>query len=301
MDRIDVIRLFVRIVERASFSDAARDLQMPRASATRVIQELETHLGVRLLERTTRAVRPTDDGMRYYSRCTQLLADLDQLETVFHETEPTGPVCADMQGTLARFFVIPALPEFRARYPGISLHLRESDRMVDLVTEGVDCVLRAGSLSDSSLVGRQVAASEQLTLASPGYLQRHGVPESPDDLFKHRMVGYAASHTGQPYALDFTIDGEVREFTLPHDVLVKGAEIYTASGVAGLGLIQVPRYRVQHQIRSGQLVSILEDYPPPKMPVSVLYPHNRHLAGRVRVFVDWLAALFRTAQSDGRL
>lgn len=301
MDRIDVIRLFVRIVERASFSDAAKDLQMPRASATRVIQEHEAHLGVRLLERTTRAVRPTDDGMRYYHRCTQLLADLDQLENVFRETQPVGSVCADMQGTLARFFVIPALPDFLARYPGISLHLRESDRMVDLVTEGVDCVLRAGNLTDSSLVGRQVAASEQLTLASPEYLRRHGVPETPADLSKHRMVGYAASQTGQPYALDFTIDGGLHEMALPHDVLVKGAEIYTAAGVAGLGLIQVPRYRVEQQIRSGQLVSVLEHYPPPKMPVSVLYPHNRHIAGRVRVFVDWLAALFRTAQSEGRL
>lgn len=167
MDRLDVIRLFVRIVERASFSDAARDLQMPRASVTRVIQELEAQLGVRLLERTTRAVRPTEDGKRYYTRCMQLLADLDQLENVFSETEPRGPVCADVQGTLARFFVIPALPDFLARYPGISLHLRESDRMVDLVSEGVDCVLRAGDLKDSSLVGRQVAASQQLTLASP--------------------------------------------------------------------------------------------------------------------------------------
>lgn len=127
------------------------------------------------------------------------------------------------------------------------------------------------------------------------------MPETPEDLFNHRMVGYAASQTGQPYALDFTIDGKVHEISLPHDVLVKGAEIYTASGVAGLGLIQVPRYRVAHQIQSGQLVSILENYPPPKMPVSVLYPHNRHIAGRVRVFVDWLAALFRTAQSEGRI
>lgn len=298
MDRIDVMRLFVRIVERGSFAQAARDLLVPRPTATHAIQRLETDLGVRLLERTTRMVRPTLDGALYHARCVRLLADLDEVTSVFRSAEPRGPLRVDMQGTIARFFVLPALPAFIARYPGISLSLSESDRMVDLITEGVDCVLRAGALSDSSLVGRRIADFPQLTLASPAYLERHGVPATPADLQGHRMVAYAASTTGQPYPLAFDWRGEMREVALPFDIVVRGAEIYTASGVAGLGLIQIPGYRVAQQIDSGQLVPILQAFPPPPMPVSILYPQSRHLSSRLRVFVDWLAALFRASPGN---
>ena len=298
MDRIDVMRLFVRIVERGSFAQAARDLQIPRPTATHAIQRLEEDLGVRLLERTTRNVRPTLDGALYHERCIRLLADLDEVESVFRNAEPKGPLRVDMQGTIARFFVMPALPGFIARYPEISLSLSEGDRMVDLITEGVDCVVRAGELSDSSLIGRRVAVFEQLTLASPGYLERHGIPSTPDDLDGHRMVAYTASATGQPYPMEFKNDGRIWEIPLPSEIVVRGAEIYTASGVAGLGLIQVPRYRVQHQIAAGQLVPLLQDFPPPVMEVSVLYPQSRHLSSRVRVFIDWLTEMFRTAQAQ---
>lgn len=295
MDRIDIMRLFARIVERGSFSQAARDLRIPRPTATHAIQRLEADLGVRLLDRTTRSVRPTLDGVLYHERCVRLLADLDEVESVFRNTEPRGPLRVDMQGTIARFFILPALPAFLARYPGVSLSLSEGDRMVDLVTEGVDCVVRAGDLSDSSLIGRRIASFEQLTLASPGYLERHGVPTTPDDLGGHRMVAYAASATGQPYPLEFMEQGAVREIAPPYDLVVRGAEIYTAAGVAGLGLIQVPRYRVEHQIAAGQLVAILEGFPPPPMTVSVLYPQNRQLSSRVRVFIDWLDEIFPVA------
>jgi DNA-binding transcriptional LysR family regulator len=297
MDRLGEIRLFVRIVERGSFAQAARDLRVPRPTATHAIQHLEAELGVRLLERTTRSVRPTLDGALYHQRCIRLLADLDEIESVFRNAEPRGPLRVDMQGTLARFFVLPALPEFTARYPDISLNLSEGDRMVDLITEGVDCVLRAGDLSDSSLIGRRIAVFQQQTLASPAYLERFGVPVSPGDLNGHRMVAYTASATGQPYPLEFTSDDRQWEAPLPHDVIVRGAEIYTASAVAGLGLIQVPSYRVQHQVAAGQLVPLLEDFPPPPMPVWVLYPQNRQLSSRVRVFIDWLADVFRMAQA----
>lgn len=301
MDRFDTMRLFVRIVERGNFASAARDLRLPRASVTRAIQQLEAHLATRLLERTTRAVRPTDDGTVYYGRCVRLLADLDEVESGFRTSEPKGPLCVDMQGTLARFFVLPALPSFMARHPAIDLRLSETDRMVDLVEEGVDCVLRAGVLPDSSLIGRKVADAEQLTLGSPGYLGRFGVPSTMDDLAGHRMVAYSASATGEPYALDFTVDGATRELLLPFDVTVRGAEIYTAAGAAGLGLIQVPRYRVQHQIDAGELIPVLVRHPPPGMPISVLHPGHRNVSPRTRVFADWLAALFAQLQAEGRL
>lgn len=297
MDRICVMRLFVRIVERKSFAQAARDLQIPRPTVTHAIQRLEDDLGVRLLERTTRNVRPTLDGAIYHERCIRLLADLDEVENVFRNAEPRGPLRVDMQGTLARFFVLPALPEFIARYPAISLSLSEGDRMVDLITEGIDCVLRAGELSDSSLIGRRIAAFRQVTLASPAYLERFGCPSTPDNLDGHRMIAYTASATGAPYPLEFENAGREWQVPLPYDVVVRGAELYTASGTAGLGLIQVPRYRVGRQIAAGQLIPVLEDFPPPSMPVSVLYPQSRHLSSRIRIFIDWLSDVFR-AHSD---
>ena len=300
MDRIDVMRLFVRIVERRSFAQAARDLQIPRPTATHAVQALEADLGVRLLERTTRTVRPTLDGLLYHDRCVRLLADLDETVSVFRNVEPRGPLRVDMQGTLARFFVLPRLPEFIARYPDIALNLSEGDRMVDLITEGVDCVVRAGILQDSSLIGRRIATFRQATLASPAYLERYGIPASPKDLHGHRMVGYAASATGQPYPLEFIRDGREWIVPLAHDVMVRGAEIYTGSGAAGLGLIQVPRYRVQDQIATGELVSVLEDFPPPPMEVSVLYPQSRHLSSRVRVFIDWISEVFQAAEARER-
>lgn len=296
MDRLQLMRLFTRIVERASFAQAARDMQVPRPTLTHAIQRLEADLSTRLLERTTRVVRPTLDGQLYYERCVQVLADIDEMESAFRHAEPRGPLRVDMQGTLARYFVLPALPDFIARHPGITLSLSETDRMVDLVSEGVDCVLRAGELSDSSLVGRQVANLAQVTCASPAYLERHGMPRGLDDLARHRMVAYASSASGQPYPLEFESAGRVVERLLAHDLQVRGAEIYTAAALAGLGLVQVPRYRIAHELALGQLAVVLEKHPPPPMPVSVLYPQNRQLSARVRVFVDWLSGVF--AQAD---
>ncbi|WP_299178024.1 LysR family transcriptional regulator [uncultured Brevundimonas sp.] len=299
MDRIAAMRLFVRIVERGSFTAAAVDMGMPRATATTAIQRLERDLGARLLERTTRRVRPTLDGSLYWERCVQLLADLNEAETIFRNTEPRGPLRVDLQGTLARFFVFPALPDFIGRYPDISLNLSEGDRMVDLVAEGVDCVLRAGNLPDSGLVGRKLANLEQVTLASPAYLARYGTPLTLEDLADHLMVGYTASATGKPYPLDFEQGGQAREIAVSCSTVVRGAEIYTAAGLAGLGLIQIPRYRAAREIAKGELVPVLTSCPPPPMPVFILYPQNRHLSSRLRVFVDWIAEVFRAGGTSG--
>jgi DNA-binding transcriptional LysR family regulator len=293
MDRFQEMQIFVRIVECRSFTQAAENLLIPRATATNAIKRLEQRLGTRLLERTTRAVAPTQDGAAYYERCVRLLADLDEAEGAFRGTEPSGLLRVNLQPTLARHFVFPAIPGFLARYPGIRLHVGEDDRLVDLVREGVDCVLRAGQLHDSSMVARRAADLEQVTVASPAYLERCGRPDGLADLSRHQAVHYVSTATGRPYPLEFVTDAGLKLAMPPGVVSVTGTEAYTAAALAGLGLVQVPRYRIVEHIKAGALVEVLADTPPPAIPVSVLYPHQKQLSPRVRVLADWLVQLFR--------
>ncbi len=292
MDRFEEMQVFVRVTERRSFTQAADDLQLPRATVTNAIQRLETRLGTRLLERTTRQVSPTLDGDAYYQRCLRLLADMEEAEDAFRNTAPKGLLRVHLQGTLARKFVLPALPAFLARYPGLALHIGEGDRLVDLVREGVDCVLRAGTLQDSSMVARRVANLPQVTCASQAYLAQFGRPADLAALAGHRAVNYLSSATGRALPLEFMVDGTLTTLELPGTVSVTGADVYAASAVAGLGLVQVPRYRVQTHLDDGRLQEVLAHLPPPALPVSVLYPQSRQLSARVRLFADWLQALF---------
>lgn len=299
MDRFETMRLFVRIVERRSFTLAATDLDLPRSTATQAIKRLETRLGVRLLQRTTRQVSPTLDGEAYHRRCMAILADVEDAEAAFVDARPTGLLRIDVPGILARTFVLPALPDFLARYPGLRVHVGEGERWVDLVREGIDCVLRVGQLADSSMVGRRIAMLEEVTCASPDYLEQHGVPTSPDDLEGHLAIGFLSTATGATLPLEFVVQGDVREVSLPSRVTVAGAETNVAMAKLGLGLIQVPRYHVARDIAAGTLVPVLPDYPPTPSPVSMLYPHNRQLSPRVRVFIDWLTTTFAARASDG--
>ncbi|WP_087753169.1 LysR family transcriptional regulator [Paraburkholderia caledonica] len=295
MDRFEEMRVFVRVAERQSFTRASDDLQIPRATVTNLIKRLEERLGARLLERTTRTVRLTPDGQAYYGRCVRLIADMEEAEGSFSNLAPKGLLRVNLQGTLARHFVVPTLPAFLARYPDIELTIGEDDRLVDLVREGIDCVLRAGTLQDSSMVGRRVAQLQQVTVASPAYLEKYGEPADPSALESHRAVNYVSSATGKPVPLEFDIEGRITPMRLPGAVSVTGVELYTGSAVAGLGMVQVPRYRVSDELASGRLKIILANFPPPPMPVSVLYPQNRQLSSRVRVFATWLRDIFEAA------
>ncbi|KPA94863.1 MULTISPECIES: LysR family transcriptional regulator [Pseudomonas] len=295
MDQVRAMKVFVRIYERSSFTLAAEDLNLPRATLTHTLNQFEAWLGTRLLERNTRRVRPTLDGEAYYPRCVQLLAQLEDAELAFRTVAPKGRLRVDLQGTLARYFVIPALPAFLERYPEIEVSISEASHFIDLIAEGVDCVLRSGNLGDSSLIGKRVANLRQVTCASPAYLRRHGEPRNLADLSRHQGVNYVSRATGKLFPFEFIENGEPREVPLAGRVSVFGAEIYAASAVAGLGLIQVPHYRVAEQIEQGLLREVLPDHPPPPMPVSVLYPQNRHMSPRVRVFVDWISELFADA------
>ena len=300
MDRFDAMRVFIRIVERRSFTKAADDLGLPRSSVTDAVRGLEARLGVRLLQRTTRQVSPTLDGEAYYQRCVSLVADLEDAEGAFVGAKPSGLVRVDMHGTQARYFLLPGLPRFRELYPDIRLHISEMHQPLDMIREGFDCLLRAGELSDSPLIKRRLATLERGTFASPDYLSRFGTPQTPDDLAGHEMVGLMSPEAAEIIPLVFSIGGKPRRITLPANVTVTGPETNVASACLGLGLIQVPRYRVVSELASGALVEVLTGFPPTPLPVHVLYSPTRQLSPRLRVFIDWMAQQFRmwTAQVE---
>ena len=292
MDRLDAMRLFTRIVERRSFTLAAHDMGLPRSTVTYALKEVEARLGVKLLQRTTRVVKPTLDGEAYYRRCLAILEDIEEAEGAFSGAQPKGLLRIEVQGTLARHFLMPGLPHFLARHPGIEVSMSESDRWVDLVQEGVDCALRYGHLRDSDLSARQVAMLERLTCATPAYLARYGTPHDIESLAGHRVVGLRSITSGNVTPLEFRSGKELRTLSLPSSLSVTGPESYLAGIRLGLGLAQVPRFHVENDLRSGALVAVLQDFPPPSAPVSLLYPRSRQLAPRVRVFLDWATQEF---------
>ncbi|MBF6022502.1 LysR family transcriptional regulator [Lysobacter niastensis] len=292
MDRFDVMRLFVRVVERRSFTQAAHDMEVPRSPCTKVIHELENRLGTRLLQRTTRVVRPTLDGEAYYQRCLGILDDVEDADGAFRGATPKGLLRVEVQGTLARHFLLPGLPAFFERYPDIELSMSESERWVDLVHEGVDCALRWGELRDSDLVARQVATLERLTCATPAYFEKYGTPSGIGDLDGHRAVGLRSITTGLVTPLEFGSGANARTVSLPCTLSVNGTESYLAGIRLGLGLAQVPRFHVEDDLQRGTLIEVLKDTPPPPGPVSLLYQRTRQLSPRVRVFLDWAAREF---------
>jgi len=293
MDRLEAMRVFTRIVERRSFTLAAEDTGLPRSTVSDAVRELEARLGVRLLQRTTRHVGPTLDGEAYYRRCLAILADIEDAEGAFAGAKPKGLLRVDVHGTLARHFVLPGLPAFLALYPDIEIYISEGDRLVDLISEGIDCVLRVGTPQDSDMVGRTVAMLDEVTLAAPSYIDRHGMPRHPDAFDGHRMVGFHSSARGRMLPLEFIVSGAVREIILPATVSVNAAESYVAAAKLGLGLIQIPRYHAEAAVAAGELLPVLENFPPTRTPVSLLYPRNRQLSPRVRVFIDWLTTIFK--------
>lgn len=291
MDRLDAMRAFVRVVERRSFIAAAQDLALPRSRVSEAVKQLERRLGVRLLVRTTRQVKPTAEGEDYYRRVLAILDALDDADAAVSDAVPNGPLRIDVHGTFARRFLLPALPEFLDKHPGIRLHIGESDRLVDLIGEGVDCVIRIGDPADSGLVGRKLGAVAEGTFASPDYLARHGTPTSPDDLEGHRMIGFVSTATRAVIPLEFGTGKATRMVTLPTAATVSAASTNAYLARLGLGLIQVPRYRVAHELATGALVEVLADWLPAPSPVYMLYLEGRQRSPRVRLFIDWATAI----------
>ena len=295
MDRLEAMRLFTRIVELGSFSRAAEQLGVTRTAATQGIQRLEARLGVGLLARTTRQVRATVDGQSYYQRCVALLADLDDAEAEFSQAtrQPRGRIRVDLPGSLCRLVLMPALPTFCARHPELRLEFSVSDRQIDPLREGVDCVLRIGALGgDLPLAARRLAALPLVTCASRDYLERHGRPLSLAELDGHRAVDNLSATTGKPFAFEFVIDGTPQTRQLAASVAINDGGGYVAACAAGMGLIQVPLFHVERQLASGEFAEVLPQHRPPPMPLHLLYAPKRQPAARLRVFMDWVAQLF---------
>lgn len=295
MDKIHAMQLFIRVAELESFSRAADSLGLPKGSVSRQIQALENALGTQLLHRTTRRVSLTQDGMVYYERAKDLLANLDELDGLFllDPASISGRLRVDMPVAIARNLVIPRLPQFLQQYPGIELELSSSDRLVDVIREGFDCVVRVGTLKDSGLIARPLGKLSVINCASPDYLTRFGYPETLDDLASHAVVHYALNLGSRPQGFEY-YDGESTRWVKTGGILtVNSTETYHASALAGLGIIQVPRVGARDALRAKKLLEILPQYRPSPMPVSLIYPHRRNLSRRVRLFMEWLTELMK--------
>jgi len=294
MDRIDQFRIFTRVVEAASFTRAAQSLGLPRSSVSAAVLELEKRLDARLLHRTTRRVSLSQDGRVFYERCLQLLADVAAVEELFRPAAgPTGTLRIDAPGRIGRLIIAPALPAFLDRYPGVNIELGVTDRPVDLIADSVDCVVRVGPQRDSGLIARPIGELPLVNVASPAYLARHGVPETPADLDAHVAVNYAPPSGSRVEPWEWIEDGALHARPMPARVTVNNAEASIACCLAGLGLIQIPAYDVADYLKTGDLVEVMPAWRPEPLPIMLLYPERRHAPHRLRLFADWLVALLR--------
>jgi len=297
MDRLEQYRVFSRVAEMGSFIKAANSLNLPRASVSAAVQQLEASVGTRLLHRTTRRVQLSADGAEFLERLRQLLAQAEEVEQHFsaQRREVSGRLSVDVPSRIARRVIAPALPALLRRHPRLQISLGSTDRAIDLVQEGVDCAVRVGELHSSSLAQRPIGRLAMLNCASPGYVREHGMPTCMADLQggDHLAVGYASPSTGRELPWEYAVDGKPRHVLLASRVIVNNAESYIACARAGLGLIQVPRYDVQPLLRSGELLDLLADCRAEPMPIALVYPHRRQRSRRLSAFVEWFDELMR--------
>lgn len=295
MDKFSAMQAFVRVVEAGTFTKAADSMSMPKPTVTRLIQTLEKQLDTKLLHRTTRKVMVTADGAAYYERAGRLLSEIEELEASMSRAKatPRGRLKVDIPAALGIGVVIPALPDFFARYPEIQLDLGVSDRPVDLISDNVDCVIRGGLITDESMVARHIGEVHLISCASPIYLKRYGAPTHPSDLEKtHKMVIFISPKTGRLHTTTFSKDGKSIEINAQYNIAINDSNAYVAAGLAGLGVMHALTFLVHEHISSGALEPLMTDWSTEPVPIHAVYPPNRHLSNKVRVFVDWIAEVF---------
>lgn len=295
MKNIDAIKRFIRVAELASFTKAADDLGLPKASISIAVQQLESKLGTQLLHRTTRKVHLTSDGQLFYERGKDVLAEMDDLESLFQsdDTNIKGLIRVDMSLPMAKNLIIPNLPTFLDRYPNLQVDLSSTDRRVDLVADGFDCVVRTGNLSDSGLIVRNLGELEQSNFVSPSYLARYGMPTQIGDLSNHWLIHYNVNPSSKFDAFEYWDGQTCIKIPMQSRISVNNVDAYRNACVAGLGIMQAPYLGARRMIKEGKLVEVLKDFRAPAMPVSLLYPHRRNLSKRVRIFMDWLSELIQ--------
>jgi DNA-binding transcriptional LysR family regulator len=304
MDRIAAMNAFVRVVEAGTFTKAADTLELPNATVTRLIQSLEQDLQVRLLHRTTRRVTVTPEGATYYERVVRLLAELGDIESTTRQSlaKPSGRIKVETTPGLATMILIPALHAFYAEYPDVEVELGSSNKHADVIGEGIDCVIRAGAVNEQLMVARRIGSLGFTTCAAAGFIAQNGKPKAPEDLKDMPTIGMiTARSAGRAAPFRFS-DGKTElELHLTHKLLVSDANSYAAACMAGLGVGQLPAYAVIEPLRTGALVALLEPWAKGITPVHVLYAPNRFLSAKVRVFIDWVAALFERNESLRRV
>ncbi|MCW2485425.1 LysR family transcriptional regulator [Candidatus Symbiopectobacterium sp. NZEC127] len=300
MDRLQAMETFVRVIEAGSFRQAADTLNVLPSTVTRNIKELESHLGARLLNRTTRALSATDAGLRFYDSCKAILRELEEAEALASQRAEAlrGTIKIGTTSSLARHCLIPALPAFTRRYPQIELDLRLSDTTVDVVQQGLDCVIRTGALRSSQLVARRIGNFHWIVCAAPDYLEQNGIPGNLQALKQHVAVGYLGGHAGRFAHWQFQDGAQATAIGMKESIRVNDTDAYVDAGIAGLGLIRVASYMVREHLTSGRLIRVLEGLHAEPEPISVLYSYSRHLSPAVRAFVDWSAEVVAQASKQ---
>lgn len=302
VDQLLALRAFARIAEAGSFAKAADQLNLPRSSVSKMMQDLEAHVGAKLMERTTRAVTITAEGALYYERAQKLLSDLDEMDATVagHRGALRGRLRVDVGSVLANQILIPALPEFQRRYPEIELMLGVGDRHVDLVEDGVDCVIRGGNLADTALVARRLCALDYVLCAAPAYLEGRARPNHPAEIEPdHQVVSYFSASSGKRFPLRFARDGQSMEMIVTRGVAVNESTAHLRSLCAGLGIGQTFGFLGRPRFASGALVELLADWKPAPHVMHLVYPASRFTNPRLKAFSDWAAQLF--SQLDARL
>jgi LysR family transcriptional regulator for bpeEF and oprC len=301
LDRIRAMQIFSRVVEAGSFAGAAKSLSLPRSTVSRSVQELEKALGVSLLQRTTRSLRLTSNGSFYHDHCRQILLEIEGVEAALSDSamQPRGRLRVDMTSSFARTVVLPAIDGFLSRYPNLDIVLTLGDRPVDLIQEGLDCVVRSGTPESSALlVAKNIGSFDWITCASPGYLMQHGAPLSLKDLAHHHIIEFHSGRTGRAIDWRFTGANEERLISSRGRLAVNDTDAYISCGLEGLGIIRIAGFLATPHLKAGSLVRVLSDEHGLPVPLSVLYPRSRHLSPAIRAFVDWMTELLQEAGSQ---